>query len=231
MTTVQFCEINPFCRRVLRKNWPDIPVHDDIKTLQPLEADLVCGGFPCQPFSVAGKQKGHQDDRHLWPEMLRVISQVRPTWVISENVAGLITLGLDKVLLDLENEGYTTRTFVIPACAVGAEHRRDRVWIVAHSDEKSKPTVAFDGEKRSGELVTEESLAYPNSTGCIEQWRSCTAHEKYQAFERGGWWEIEPGVGRVADGVSDRVDRLRALGNAVVPQVVYEIGRAIVRVN
>ena len=145
MQTVAFCEIDPFCRRVLEKRFPGVPIFDDIRTLtkrslqeagvtsdaEPI--DLICGGFPCQPFSVAGNQRGDQDDRYLWPEMLRVISEVRPTWIIGENVPGIINMALDNVLSDLENLSYACQTFNIPACAVDAPHQRKRVWIVAHA--------------------------------------------------------------------------------------------------
>lgn len=145
--TVQFCEIDTFCGRVLEKNFPGIPIHQDIKTLtrdnilengiwRPSEPTIVVGGFPCQPYSHAGKRKGNDDDRALWPQMLRVIREVGPAWVVGENVAGLITMDggrvFDGIVTDLEDAGYTVEAFVIPACAVGAPHRRDRVWIVAH---------------------------------------------------------------------------------------------------
>lgn len=143
MQTVAFCEIDPFCRRVLEKRFPGVPIFGDIRELTSdalkevgIDAgtiDLICGGFPCQPFSVAGKQRGKEDDRYLWPEMLRVISEVRPTWIIGENVPGIIKLALDNVLSDLENLSYACQTFNIPACAVDAPHQRKRVWIVAHS--------------------------------------------------------------------------------------------------
>lgn len=121
--TVAFCERDPFCQRILAKHWPTVPIHPDITTLDygalP-SADLVCGGYPCQPFSTAGKRKGADDDRALWPAMLAVITAVRPTWVVAENVAGHISMGLDDVLASLEDSGYTTWPVVIPACAVGA---------------------------------------------------------------------------------------------------------------
>lgn len=141
MQTVAFCEVDKFCREVLRKRWPDIPIYEDIRSLtgeqieQEIGAiDVICGGFPCQPFSVAGKRMGQKDDRHLWPEMLRLIQEIRPGWVIGENVAGLVSMGLDQVLSDLEGEGYACQTFIVPACAVQAAHRRDRLWIVGNAN-------------------------------------------------------------------------------------------------
>ena len=145
--TVQFCEIDTFCGRVLEKNFPGIPIHQDIKTLtrdnilengiwRPSEPTIVVGGFPCQPYSHAGRRKGNDDDRALWPQMLRIVREVEPAWVVGENVAGLLSMDggrvFDGIVTDLENAGYSVEVFVIPACAVGAPHRRDRVWIIAH---------------------------------------------------------------------------------------------------
>jgi DNA (cytosine-5)-methyltransferase 1 len=135
METIAFCEIEPFCREVLKKHWPSVPIYKDIRELKggKIEADVICGGYPCQPFSVAGNRRGEEDDRHLWPEMLRIIKEVRPSWVICENVYGHVSMGLDEVLSDLATEGYATKVFTIPACGLDAPHRRNRVWIVANS--------------------------------------------------------------------------------------------------
>ncbi len=135
---VGFCDNEPFAQAILKKHWPHATIHSDIKEFRtPPAADLITGGFPCQPFSAAGKRRGTADDRHLWPEMLRVIRVSAPRWVIGENVGGLITwnngMVLDQVCTDLEAEGYEVWPFIIPACAVNAPHRRDRVWIVAYS--------------------------------------------------------------------------------------------------
>ena len=143
MTTTAFCEIDPFCRKILKQHWPNVPIFDDIRTLSGDDVgpvDLICGGYPCQPFSVAGKQRGKADNRHLWPEYYRLIQEIKPRWIIGENVAGHIKLGLDDVLFDLEREGYTWESFVIPACAVNAPHRRDRVWIVANAKYHESPS-------------------------------------------------------------------------------------------
>jgi DNA-cytosine methyltransferase len=146
MQTVAFCENDKFCRKVLAKHWPDIPIHENIEELDGRQyrgtIQLVCGGFPCQPFSVAGEQRGSEDDRALWPEMLRVIREVEPAWVIGENVSGIINMELDNVLSDLEDSGYSCQTFVIPACAVDAKHRRDRVWVVGYSKHDGSGDVA-----------------------------------------------------------------------------------------
>jgi len=142
---VAFCEIDKYCQRVLKKHWPDVPIFSDIRELDGkayTDDDLLTGGFPCQPFSVAGQQRGKDDDRYLWPEMLRIISEARPRWIIGENVPGIVGLGLDTVLSDLESQGYEAQTFVIPACAKDAPHRRDRVWVTAHSDSQDEPRFA-----------------------------------------------------------------------------------------
>jgi DNA (cytosine-5)-methyltransferase 1 len=140
--TVAWCEINPFCQTVLKYHFPNAKQHDDIKqtdfSIYRGQIDIITGGFPCQPYSMAGKRLGKEDERHLWPEMLRAIREVQPRWVVGENVSGLINwsggLVFDEVQADLEAEGYEVRAFVLPACAVNAPHRRDRIWFVAYSD-------------------------------------------------------------------------------------------------
>jgi len=213
METVAFCEQDKFCQKILAQHWPTLPIHSDITELSGYEyrgsVELVCGGFPCQPFSVAGKQRGAEDDRALWPEMLRVIREVAPRWVIGENVSGIIPMELDNVLSDLEGEGYTCWTFVLPASSVDAPHRRDRVWIVAYAyrqrqQESGTPGNAI-GEKTEGKREANEPF-----------------HGNQRCF-----WEPEPNVGRVANGVPNRSHRLKALGNAVVPPLVAEIGRIV----
>lgn len=139
METVAFCEQDKFCQKVLKKHWPDIPIFDDVRTLDGTQfrgtVDVVCGGFPCQPFSTAGNQQGKNDSRHLWPEMFRVIRECQPTWVIGENVSGFVNMALDDCWTDLEAEGYEVQPFIIPACGVEAHHRRERCWIIAYSGE------------------------------------------------------------------------------------------------
>ena len=214
MDTVAFCEIDPFCQKVLAKNFPDVPIHSDIKNLNGEDfagIDIITGGYPCQPFSEAGKRKGEHDERHLWPEMFRVIKQSRPTWIVAENVVGHVTMGLDSVLNDLDTEGYTTRPLIIPACAVDSPHRRDRVWILAYAEGKRRD----NGHDRKNKWEDDR--------------KKHTLTDKSGAF---GWmetrrWPREPDISRVANGVPDRVDRNKSLGNAIVPQVAYEILRAI----
>ena len=140
--TVAFCEVDEFCCKVLNKHWPGVPIYKDLKELgnDPTrivqEFDLICGGIPCQPFSVAGKQKGKEDDRHLWPYMHEIIKHKKPSWVIVENVGGFVNVALDDVCLDLEAQGYATQSFIIPACSVEAPHRRDRIWILGKNIEE-----------------------------------------------------------------------------------------------
>jgi len=138
--TVKFVEKDKYCQKVLRKNFPNIPIEEDIKNVKGKEgeADVVCGGFPCQPFSVAGKQKGTSDDRHLWPEMFRLIREIKPQFVIGENVKNIVNIQdgvvFETVCTDLESEGYEVQSFNIPAAGVGAPHRRERIWIVAYAE-------------------------------------------------------------------------------------------------
>jgi DNA (cytosine-5)-methyltransferase 1 len=242
MRTVAFCEIDPYCRAVLRKHWPGVPIHEDVRILKGEAVgaiDLICGGFPCQPFSHAGKRMGREDDRHLWPEYRRLIEELRPAWVIGENVAGIINLELDNVLADLGSIGYSAATFNIPACAVGAPHRRERVWIVAHADGGGRggsehgqqqgqwAEVADTG--RSGD-VADADLEYREKCDFgAKAWQSPPCGDDIARCGLQGWWEIEPDVGRVADGIPARMDRLKGLGNAVVPQIPEIIGRAIMR--
>ena len=267
METIAFCEIDQFCYQILKKHWPTIPIFKDIRRLSaddlPIRPDLLCGGYPCQPFSVAGKQRGAKDDRHLWPEMFRLLQEIRPRWVICENVYGHVSMGLDAVLSDMESEGYTAQTFIVPACAINAPHRRDRVWIIAnkdsellrgeqeppkrqkppqpgdngqewnvpHTDSYSQPVFTLDGEpwfnvadtnsQPRGEkrnFTTEPDKQGQFSGGAFEEWR-------------GGWWSVEPPMDRVADGIPYKVDRLKGLGNAVVPQIPELIGRCIIEIE
>ena len=219
--TVAFCEIEEFPRKVLAKNFPGITIHPDIRDLDGSKyegIDLITGGYPCQPFSVAGKRKGTEDDRHLWPEMRRVIAQARPAWVVCENVVGHITMGLDQVLTDLEADGYASRAFVIPACAKDASHQRDRVWIIGHSD-----GVDATGSKRPGrsDICTEKRNI---AQGKQERRDRIVKLEPRAVTPRPATYTRAL---RELDGIPDRVDRLKSLGNAIVPQVAYEILRNI----
>lgn len=206
--TVAFCEREKFCQRVLRKHWPSVPIIDDIHELDGREyrgVSLITGGFPCQPFSQAGQQRGADDDRALWPEMLRVITEARPRFVLGENVAGIINLELDGVLSSLEAEGYSVGAVVVPACAVDARHRRDRVWIIGA-----------------------DNLADPNDPRRTQQRPAKPTPTQNETPQRRGEWGIEPDVCRVVDGIPERSHRLRGLGNAIVPQVAEQILTALI---
>ena len=250
--TVAFCEIEEYPRRILAKHWPDVPIYEDVKELthERLEADglgridIICGGYPCQPFSHAGERRGAKDDRHLWPEVKRLMATIRPSWGLFENVAGHISMGLDEVLSDLEAEGYTGFPIVVPACAVDAPHRRDRVWIIAHNDRKQRGTD-------EGEPNAETNRRHDTSGVCAvvadadnkgPQRRQKTGDfgskrkrrdelTERRCYSQGSTWLSEPNVGRVAYGIPKRVDRLKGLGNAVVPQIPEIIGNAILQVK
>ena len=348
--TTLFSEIDPFCQKILKKHWPNVPIIPNVKDIngKEIETDVLVGGFPCQPFSVAGKRKGKEDERHLWPEMFRIIKEARPSIVIGENVPGIINtqMALGQCVSDLESEGYKVQPVVLPACSVNAPHRRYRVFIIAmvdtdnlrleqynetqkeeqirwaetpslsRSENVANPNsssftswesrgadreVSSESERlRGGESQREprkefgsgsENVANSNSFGhrgwnsqgcssggetrilpgeqegretwseterCSESYRNYVANSTAsrpqtspeECFEQKGTeeadaiapysgtigdfnprdnWSVEPNVGRVAHGISDRVDRIKSLGNAVVPQLTYIIGMSIIR--
>jgi DNA (cytosine-5)-methyltransferase 1 len=265
---VGFCDNNKFCQAVLKKNFPNAIIYDDIRTLKGSEIknlDLLTGGFPCQPFSFAGKRRGESDDRYLWPQMLRVIQETRPRWIVGENVAGIVNLALDQVLADLENEKYEIQAFIIPAVAVGAPHRRDRVWIVGHDDTDAS------GQRDDGRGIHQDSeLPGRGVLSQVEAQRGAARSEigadiasitrnptHAQSAGQSGWlygsgkikfWGDDPGVSWLTaaaalcgmdDGFSagldgfeftakqHRIERIKALGNAIVPQVATELMREI----
>jgi DNA (cytosine-5)-methyltransferase 1 len=249
--TIGFSEVDPYASAVLRKHWPGVPNYGDIRsTPGPTGVDVLTGGFPCQPFSYAGKRRGKEDDRYLWPEMCRVIAEAKPTWIVGENVAGIINMALDRVLSDLEAIGYSALPIVVPACAVDAPHRRDRVWIVAHSEcprsvggRECEIRGAVNGspetEKRgshAGEAAGPgEDVANASSVLRTQQRQDGRVGRvgskkggTRKMQQRGGVpWLPEPNVGRVANGIPSRVDRLRCLGNSIVPQVAQVFARFI----
>lgn len=311
--TMAFCEIDPFCQKVLSKHWPEIPIYENIKSLSAqrlgtngIYPDVITGGFPCQPASTAGKRGGKEDDRWLWDEIVRLVSEIRPAWVILENVPGLLSLVefdvplemdsegaaigkagdfRDRVgrfvatecLEDLEQEGYSIQPYIVPACAVDAKHRRDRVWIVAHARSKRKERISENDENQKREAITgtkssrssknvadsngerepQQSRLKPESrrrssdsgqivsdpsiertqrqrpSGKQEPQTHARSRLSMRGSEGRGFaeWETEPSVGRVVDGVPARVDRIKSLGNAVVPQIPEIIGYAILEAH
>lgn len=158
--TVAFCDNEPFAQELLKKRWPNVPIYEDVRTINEKELgriDIITGGFPCQPWSLAGARKGAEDDRDLWPEMVSLIEKLQPKWVIGENVRGFINepLGLQRTLSDLESIGYQAIPYIIPASGVGAFHRRERVWIIANPRGDGKPIV----RRESRELKQPEQIS------------------------------------------------------------------------
>lgn len=238
-------EIDDYCRRVLAKHWPDVTRYSDIRELTGYElewVDVFAGGFPCPPIALPGKHLGRDDERWLWPEYIRLVRMVRPRIVIVENVPGLLSANagreMGEVVGDLAASGYDCEWECVPAAAVGAPHLRDRVFIVAHA---TGPRLAERCYvvKKTEELTSVErgglSLYDADGPDGNEGRRASQEEGRYAVFAGGGvgkpehshHYDAEPGVGRMVDGVPARVDRLRALGNAVVPQVAEWIGRRI----
>ena len=272
------CEIEPFCRKVLRKHWPNVPLFEDVRELKGSDVgavDIIYGGFPCQPFSVAGNKKGKDDSRYMWPEFSRLVGEIRPRWIVAENVPGILHIAVDDVCADLERQGYKVGIWDFEAAAVGAKHRRERIFFVAHTDsprlsgseqprelraqtegriasEPERPSSSYapnpdkircnmrgfkgqgiHGQKSAlNEIDTgREIIANPNSQRCEEQRQSIQIQTTHFISGCGGRWEPEPCVDRVAHGLPNRVDRLKALGNAVVPQQAYPVFRAIMEAD
>ena len=274
--TVAFCEIDPFCRQVLAKHWPGVPIHDDIRTLNAdwlaetgAWPDVICGGFPCTDISVAGKGAGITGPQSgLWREYARLIGEIRPRFVLVENVAALLGRGLADVLGDLAALGYDAEWHCIPASAIGAPHRRDRVWIVADATSGGWGVNGNVSETRCDTRAGQPSDCGADvANACITRlqsteqagWRKpiVTSPDVWRATAQCGWRRAEPGMGGTLDGVSagahrypvevepwegdtprtvgrgyaDRPSRLRAIGNAVVPQIPELIGRAILEAH
>lgn len=199
--TTAMCEWDEQASKVLAAKWPKVPNFGDIRNLQGIKADLVTGGFPCQPFTTLGNRRGKMDDRWLWPEMLRVIRDADPAWILGENVAGFIELGLETVLLDLEEAGFECQALVIPACAVAAHHRRDRVWILGWNANRDA--------KRTRESLP---LEVPDAVRAGRRPTMSLLH-------------------RAIDGLPGKLDRLHSLGNAIVPQVAEVILTEMARLH
>lgn len=216
MRVIWQSEINPYACRVLNKHWPDVPNIGDITQVdwsQVVRPDVICGGYPCQPFSTAGKRQGENDERHLWPYVREAISHLRPRYAILENVRGHLTLGGLTVIGELAAIGYDAEWRIVRATDVGAHHRRERIFIVAYPNdsrgEHKNPDGSAQAQAGCGDAVFSE--AYTSHCAAVS--------------ERG--WLPFAHVGRTADGVPARVDRLAGLGNAVVPQVAEVVGRLV----
>ena len=265
--TIAFAENDPFCQKVLKKNFGNTKIFNDIREVsidQPVF--LVCGGFPCQGFSVAGRQRGTNDDRYLWGEMFDIIKQTKPRWVIAENVRGIVTtqdgLAFNIVHSDLESEGYEVQAFNIPAIGKGAWHRRERIWFIANSNAglSSRTTdeiqtgwnTAANGSKitsnsnsrlrgrrrtigSSGDQQDRELPVTQEKSECETQdFRSKTIGCDVVPGETENWWQTQSKLCGVPNGISyeldkDRVRRIKALGNAIVPQIIETIGKAIIK--
>ena len=217
MQVIWQSEIDPYCNKVLKKHWPKVPNHGDIKQIEWRNIErpnIICGGYPCQPFSVAGQRNGANDPRHLWPWVRTAISELRPDYAILENVRGHVTMGLSEVCGDLAAIGYDAEWQIVSAAALGAPHLRERLFIIAY------PT---------GNVGYGRKIVYNSQT--LRQRRKVQAPFGGMASPTDGSTTTEllygPGMGRAVNGLSDRVDRLKGLGNAVVPQVAEYIGHLV----
>jgi DNA (cytosine-5)-methyltransferase 1 len=274
--TIAFCEKDEFCQKVLQKNFKNIPIEGDIRNVkgEKYKADVVTGGFPCQPFSVAGKRKGTDDDRYLWDETIRVVRECKPKWFIGENVEGLINIQegmvLRQVQTDLEKEGFEVQCLIIPASGIGAWHQRKRIWIigcnVSNSDSRMRRRWGTIGESGANEiwgfyssekkqssndirsktigcndiLGEEQNLQYTDNQRCKES--NISSESKKSEFnnreydsttENKTWWQTQSELCGIPHGVSttmdkDRANRVKSLGNSIVPQIARELGKAII---
>lgn len=258
-TNVFHCEINEYCNKILNQHFPHAKSYADITTTDFSEwkgrCDIITGGFPCQPYSQAGKRKGKQDDRHLWPEMLRAIGEIQPAWIVGENVPGLLNwergVVLAEIKTDLEAQGFEVFTpLVLPACGKNAPHRRDRLWIIAYAaGNTGNNGIGNEGqnaqslsEKRFNEFIVVANSSAPGLQ--ITSWtkqqfisgktKSFKGSEPGGTFTEANGWRNFPTQSPVCggdDGVSNRVDRIKALGNAIVPQIAFEIFKVIEQIN
>jgi len=219
MTTVAFCEKEAFQRSVLKHHWPDVPCYDDICTLTQnrlvedgiKEIDLICGGFPCQDISLAGKGEGVNGKRSgLWSEYKRIINEVGPRWVIIENVPALRSRGLVTVLQNLSEVGYDAEWHCITASHFGAPHRRDRIFIIAYPNGTYVERGCLSGRIHK---------KHPNPDGCSDTVR----------WENSQFRVSKPGMDRVVNGVPNQMDRLKSLGNSIVPKVAESIGEFLMK--
>ena len=254
MEVIWQSEIDPYGCRVLKKHWPEVVNHGNIKEIKwgdVVRPDIICGGYPCQPFSTAGKRNGANDSRHLWPWVREAISELRPKYAILENVRGHITLGLSTVLGELASIGYDAEWQIVSANSVGAPHLRERVIIIAYPVRELANTNNSRCVYRQPQIFTADrwlnalSLIGSGSTDVANTSKqhshgkpdNARDSERPETIPQSGDssrtsgrsnWQTEPDVGRVAHGVPSRVDRLRGLGNAVVPHVAELIGRMVI---
>ena len=269
--TVQFVEIDKFCQQVLKKHWPNVPIHDDIKTFDGTKfrgtVDILTGGDPCQPHSVAGLGKGTKDMRFLWPEMFRIAREVNAAWLVNENVVGSLSNGvLDLKINDLESAGYSCQPYNIPAEAVGALHQRERIWLVAYNsdfDRHTKITGEIHAGKRKEHTLEEEQYQVHEFGEPVNLWpldsdpdferqqehnnvtepeilqKGVSRYFGFGASPHGNIprYVIESGIVGMLNGLpegmdyADRSKRIKALGNAIVPQIAFEIFKAIEQVK
>jgi DNA (cytosine-5)-methyltransferase 1 len=265
--TIAFVEKDEFCQKVLKKNFNNIPIEGDIRNVKgdKYKADVVTGGFPCQPFSVAGKRKGTDDDRYLWDETIRVVRECKPKWFIGENVEGLVNIQegmvLRQVQNDLEKEGFEVQCIIIPASGIGAWHQRKRIWIIGYNVSNSNArfgirenqeiqtrgntstTSSKDVSNTFGKLsdgcssTTRNSKAKFKRVECNQSWNwnevwskteRCSEQDKQQT-----WWQTQSNLCGIPHGLSktldkNRANRIKALGNSIVPQIARELGKAII---
>ena len=228
------CEIDPFARAVLAHHWPGVRIYEDVREATNAErVDIICGGFPCQPVSVAGKRKAQADTRWLWPFFANVVARLRPSVVFIENVSGLRTAGLRDVLADLADLGFDAEWGCFSAAEAGAPHRRRRLFLLAHAHgarELQPSGELAEGGGRPGDGRCEAHVPHTAGAGLeVGSGQPGNAGEELAPPPGDGPWAIEPDVGRVAHGVPARMDRLRCLGNAVVPQQAALAWRELTR--
>ena len=277
--TIAFVEKDKFCQQVLKKNFKDIPIESEVRDVkgERYAADIITGGFPCQPFSVAGKRRGTDDDRYLWDETIRIIRECKARWFIGENVEGIINIQdgmvLRQVQDDLEKEGFQVQCLVIPASSIGAWHQRKRVWILAYSkhngSHRSKGNETIESSNQSkewlfirddqdvsntntgfsvreneevqarGNTINDGSKDVPNTN---EQRTQVQIKRKHTSIKMSGsssqktWWQTQSSLCRVPNGLSyeldkDRTNRIKSLGNSIVPLIARELGLAIMKVE
>ena len=259
--TIGFVEKDKFCQKVLQKNFSNIPIEEDIRNVKGSNyaADIVSGGFPCQPFSVAGKRRGQDDDRYLWDETIRVVAETKPKWFVGENVEGIVNiqngLVLRQVQTDLEKEGFKVQCLIIPASGIGAWHQRKRVWIIANSKKlrnggRSSERCGIEERKfQQKEQKGSEVWSEVKRRSSQNLWHTKSPRLKSSINRQGKkqfrgtnspgvqckktWWEIESELCGVPNGLSyeldkDRVNRIKSLGNSIIPQIAYQIGKAII---